>query len=314
MNEAYIRVTHTPAGKLSVVPSEVRGDTESPAPALIVPVSVELFPRDGQTVVLDRLAATLWTAPAEGPRRRLGLPAVIHNGERWGLLVSEAAPGNPHRVELRFDLLDHGVRALDEHFQTCRTPNAELTLYPDARLGIAPAFPQDVNEEGTLGLIQCAKPLADELRIPIAREQWAREIGPALGHDRQRLVAVRLPSPGGPLGPDVVAAYSEASRHYDRAEWRECIQKCRDARTYVEREVRQSEGEKVAAAVARRLGTDGEDPRIKFLDSIWTALVNLTSGAHHVDSRDRLEAATAHAALLVTATMVQHVAELIGPA
>jgi hypothetical protein len=56
MNEAYIRVTHTPAGKLSVVPSEVRGDTESPAPALIVPVSVELFPRDGQTVVLDRLA------------------------------------------------------------------------------------------------------------------------------------------------------------------------------------------------------------------------------------------------------------------
>lgn len=37
MNEAYIRVTHTPAGKLSVVPSEVRGDTESPAPALIVP-------------------------------------------------------------------------------------------------------------------------------------------------------------------------------------------------------------------------------------------------------------------------------------
>jgi hypothetical protein len=62
------------------------------------------------------------------------------------------------------------------------------------------------------------------------------------------------------------------------------------------------------------LSTDGEDPRIRFLDSIWTALVNLTSDAHHVDSRDRLEAATAHAALLVTATMVQHVAGLVGPA
>ena len=202
---------------------------------------------------------------------------------------------------------------MDEHFQACQAPHAELTLYLDARLGIAPAFPQDVNEEGTLGLIQCAKPLADELRFPIAREQWAREIGPALGHDRQRLVVLRLPSAEGRSDGRWSLSYNEASRHYDRAEWRESIQKCRDARTYVERAVRRDEGEKVAAAVARRLGTDGEDPRIKFLDSIWTALVNLTSGAHHVDSRDRLEAATAHAALLVTATMVQHVAELIGP-
>jgi hypothetical protein len=150
--------------------------------------------------------------------------------------------------------------------------------------------------------------------VPIAREHWAREIGSALGHDRIRLVAVRLPSTEGPLGQDVVTSYKDASRAYDRAEWRECIQKCQDVRTYVERAVRQEDGERIATAVARRLGTDENDPRIKFLDSIWTALVNHTSGAHHVDSRDRLEAATAHAALLVTATMVQHVAELIGPA
>ncbi|MGH2853063.1 MAG: hypothetical protein ACRDLF_02580 [Solirubrobacteraceae bacterium] len=313
MNEAYIRVTNTPAGKLSVVPSEVRGDTESLAPALIVPVSVELFPRDGQTVVLDRLAATLWTAPAQGPRRRLGLPAVIHNGERGGLLVSEATPGNPHRVELRFELLDHGLRALDEHFQNCQAPHAELTLYPEARLGIAPAFPQDVNERGTLELVQCAKPLAHELRFPVAREQWAREIGPALGHDRQRLVSVRLPSADGPLGREVVVSYNDASRAYDRAEWLECIQKCRDVRNRIEQSVRQHDGERVAQAVARRLGTDEDDPRIKFLDGAWQALADLTSASHHIDRRDRLEAATAHAALLVTATMVQHVAELIGP-
>lgn len=314
MTEAHIRVTNRPAGRLSVVPSEVRGDTESLAPALIVPVSVELFPRDGQTLVLDRLAATLWTAPAQGPRRRIGLPTVIHNNERWGLLVSEDAPGNPHRVELRFDLFDPGLQALDQHFQSSPGPHPELTMVLDARLGIARNYPNDVNETGTLGLVQCAKPLADELRLPIAREQWAREIGPVLGHDRQRLVAVRLRSADGPLGPEVVVSYSEASRAYDRAEWRECIQKCRDVRTHIERAVRQDHREHVAAAVARRLGTDGEDPRIKFLDSIWTALANLTSGAHHIDSRDRLEAATAHAALLVTATMVQHVAELIGPA
>lgn len=314
MTEATIRVTNTPAGRLSVVPSEVRGDTEALAPALIVPVSVELFERDGARVMLDRLEATLWTHPAQGARRRLGLPAVVHNGTaRTGFLVSEQGRGNPHRVDLRFDLLDHGLRALDEHFQIAPGPHAELTMLLDARLGIAPNFPNDVNETGTLGLVPFGKSLTDELVVPIAREHWAREIAPALGHDRQRLVAVRVPSADGPLGPEAVVSYNEASRAYDRAEWRECIQKCRDVRTYVERAVRQHDGEHVAAAVARRLGTDGEDPRIEFLDSIWTALVNLTSGAHHIDSRDRLEAATAHAALLVTAMMVQHVAELIGP-
>jgi hypothetical protein len=314
MTEATIHVTNKPAGRLSVTPSEVRGDRESPAPALIVPVSVELFPRGGQAIVLDRLEAALWTHPPEGPRRRIGLPAVIHNGEaRSGLLVSEEGRGNPHRVELRFGLLDHGLRTLDEHFQTTPTPHPELTMYLDARLGIAPNYPDDINETGTLGLVQCVRSLTDELVVPIAREQWAREIGPALGHDRMRLVAVRLPSAEGPLGQDVVISYNDAGQAYDRAEWRECIQKCRDVRTYVERTVRHDDGEHVAAAVARRLGTDEDDARIEFLDAIWTALVNHTSSAHHVDSRDRLEAATAHATLLVTATMVQHVAELLGP-
>jgi len=315
MAEAYIRVTNTPAGRLSVDPSEVRGDTESLAPALVVPVSVELFDRDGQTLVLDRLAATLWTHPSQGPRRRLGLPTVVHNGApRWGLLVSEEGRGNPHRVELCFDLLDHGVRALDEHFQSSQGPHAELTLYPEARLGVAPNFPTDVNETGTLGMVQCAKPLVDELVVPIAREQWAREIGPALGHDRQRLVAVRLPSSDGVLGAEAIAFYDQASRAYDRAEWRECIQKCRDVRSYIEQAVRQDDRERVATAVARRLGTNADDPRIRFLDSVWAGLANLTSGSHHIDNHGKLEAATAHAALLVTATMVQHVAELIGPA
>ena len=125
---------------------------------------------------------------------------------------------------------------------------------------------------------------------------------------------MRLPSPDGVLGAQMITFYDEASRAYDRAEWRECIQKCRDVRSYIEQTVSQNEREHVAAAVARRLGTDGNDPRIKFLDGVWQALAEITSDSHHIDNRDRLEAATAHAALLVTATMVQHVGELIGPA
>ena len=128
-----------------------------------------------------------------------------------------------------------------------------------------------------------------------------------------RLIAVRLPSPDGPLGDELVPLFDAARRAHDAGEWRESIQKCRDVRHHIERHVSSEDGEHVATAVARRLGVDTTDSRIRFLGETWAALATLTSEAHHLDSIDRLEAATAHAALLATATMAQHVGELMGP-
>jgi hypothetical protein len=77
--------------------------------------------------------------------------------------------------------------------------------------------------------------------------------------------------------------------------------------------VRIEPGERVFQAVARLVGADEHDPRMKFLDDTWTALVDLTSDAHHIGSIGRLDAATAHASLLLTATMIQYLGELLTP-
>jgi hypothetical protein len=46
---------------------------------------------------------------------------------------------------------------------------------------------------------------------------------------------------------------------------------------------------------------------------VWAAFAHVTNDAHHLDSVSRLDAVTAHATLLLTATMVQYVTELLGP-
>jgi hypothetical protein len=164
-----------------------------------------------------------------------------------------------------------------------------------------------------LDVLPLARVTAEELLIQMPRDFWARELAPALGHDRYRLIAVKVPTPDGPLGGEIVPLFDAASRAYDAAEWRESIQKCRDVRHYIEKCLDLQEKEHIATAIAKRLSVSPDDPQIKFLDATWQALAGLTSDAHHLDSVGRLEAATAHAALLVTATMVQHVSELVGP-
>lgn len=75
MTEAHIRVMNTPAGRLSVVPSEVWGDTESLGPALIVPVAVELFDRDGQSRAGPSRCDALDGSRTGSPPPRQTLPA-----------------------------------------------------------------------------------------------------------------------------------------------------------------------------------------------------------------------------------------------
>jgi hypothetical protein len=219
---------------------------------------------------------------------------------------------------LRFELVEGSLRLLDDHLQNSQGTSAELTLTLQARVAWARAI---LNEEpspnfGTLlELLPFWRTTTEELQIQLPRERWARDIAPALGHDRIRLVAVQLPSPDGVLGTDLVPVFDAASRAYDASDWRECIQKCRDVRHHIEQQVRgASQNGTVAQVIAQRLNVKDDDPRIRFLDSTWKTLADVTNEAHHIDSIGRLQAATAHAALLVTATMVQHVAELLGPA
>jgi hypothetical protein len=211
-----------------------------------------------------------------------------------------------------------GVRLLDAHVQYAAQGQIVLALELQARLGLL----EDTKLEDLPSLsnpsVQTVRRFwgttVDELEIQLTREQWAEQLAPALGHDRLRLIAVEMPAPNGPLGTELAALFDAASRAYDVADWRETIQKCRDVRNHIEEHARQEPGERLFQVIAGRTGADDKDARIKFFDDVWAALATVTSDSHHIQSIGRLDAATAHATLLLTATMIQYVGELLGPA
>jgi hypothetical protein len=313
IHEAAIRSQSTNIGVIRLDPLQIQVDREAFRPTLVFSLGIELF-KGQRDVFLDRLEGVILTSGANGPKRRLGLAGTVSGiGEQHGLLMSQAQGYGATQAQLRIELLGEDLRLLDELVQRAPGTVAELTLVFTVRLCMIREIVQDDTLGTALDVVPLASPRAEELQIQLPRDFWARELAPALGHNRYRLVAVQLPSPGGPLGDGLVPLFDAASRAYDAAEWRESIQKCRDVRHYVEQHLELQEKEHVATAIAQRLGVEPDDARIKFLDATWQALAGLTSDAHHLDSIGRLQAATAHAALLVTATMVQHVGELVGP-
>jgi hypothetical protein len=217
---------------------------------------------------------------------------------------------------LRIYLTQAGVRILDEHVQHSTQGPVMLAIYFEARLGLLEDSVVDdlpsLSNPKAFSVRRFWGASVDELEIQLPRGYWAEEIAPALGHDRLRLIAVEMPAPTGPLGAELTAMFDAASRAYDAADWRETIQKCRDIRNHVEQHTRKEQDERLFQVVAGRVGADETDARIKFLDDVWAALATMTSNSHHIKSIGRLDAATAHATLLLTATMIQYVGELIG--
>lgn len=312
-HESSIVLQSTRVGVLRVDPLQIRADVEASRPTLVVPLGIELYKGESD-LFLDRLEAVLTTRPATGPRRRLGLAGTISGtGGQHGLLNSQPQGAGPVQAQLRIELLGEDLKLLDELVQSATGAVAELSLVFELRVCMIREVVLDNTRGTALDVLPIARATAEELQIQLPRDFWARQLAPALGHDRCRLIAVQLPAPAGPLGDGLVPLFDAASRAYDAAEWRESIQKCRDVRHYVEQHLGLQGNEHVAAAIAQRLSVEPDDARIRFLDAAWQALADLTSDAHHLDSVGRLQAATAHAALLVTATLVQHVGELVGP-
>jgi hypothetical protein len=318
VHQADIRLINHNVGSLHLDPMQIKGEDGPFMPALIVPVELDLHKPDDKMLVVERLEATLWTQPAEGPRVRVGLPAAIEWAGRGDTRPLHSLPrGQSHHVELRFELLEGGLRRLDEHAQRSAQGPILLSLYFEARVGLGSTSVADglpsVSGLEVWTVRRFWGPTVEELQIQLPRERWVEQIAPALGHDRVRLINVAMPSANGPLGDESAAMFDAASRAYDAADWRETIQKCRDVRNYVEQHARHEPDERLSKVVAGRVGADETDARIRFLDNVWVALADVTSDAHHVRSIGRLDAATAHATLLLTATMIQYVNELLSP-
>lgn len=318
IHQADIKVVQYRVGQLRVDPLQIKAEGGPLMPVLLVPVELDLDKPGDQLLVLDRLQAELWTRPQTGPRVRLGLPVVVDSAANDPRRVHSLPRGNQHHLRLRIDLLESGLRLLDAHVQGTTQGPILLTLYLDARIGLleqsqTEALPS-LGNPPLLSVRRFWSATVDELEIQLPREHWAQEVAPALGHDHLRLIAVEMPQADGPLGAELIQLFDAASRAYDAADWRETVQKCRDVRNHIEQHVRAAPDERLYQVIAARVGAEQDDTRVKFLDEVWVALAKVASEAHHIQSIGRLDAATAHATLLLTATMIQYLAELLPPA
>jgi hypothetical protein len=284
INQADIGLAQSMVGRLRIDPLRIRGEGGALAPALVVPVELDLHEADGKKLVLERLVGELWTRPGAGARVRLGLPVTIESAGSGDTRPLFSLPrGGTHNFDVRIDLTVPGVRLLDEHVQASTQGPVILAVYFEVRLGVLESSQAEdlpsLDNPATFTVRRFWTTSIEELEIQLPREHWAQELAPKLGHDHVRLVAVEMPAANGPLGGGLIAMFDAASRAYDADDWRETIQKCRDVRSHIEQHTPQQPELRIFQTVAERVGVEESDPRIRFLDQAWSALVDITNAA-----------------------------------
>jgi hypothetical protein len=310
--------------RLHVDAASVRGEGGSLSPALLVPASLQLDPRDEtQTIAITELEADL-VLPDRG---EVALGPVISSparvsrmNSRGGIWVS--IPGSPveHRVDFRFPLSIEQVRLLENHAE--RLGDEEIPL--GLRLRIAAAWvrqtgnaprPGPANHPlpAATGMVSELWPLwegkIEPLEARLRREDWAAQVLPGLGADQVRLISVRLPAASRALGAEAAAAIDAARRRYDAGDYRGAIQSCRDLRDAI-RDHLGADGETVAGRVAEKLGLLVDSPQIALVDNLWKTLSDLSSAGHHRQGK-KLGVAEARASVLLAATAVEYLTSLL---
>jgi hypothetical protein len=324
MAEAWIQVGGMYGiGAIGADPADLRGTGGVLSPALELALEVRLNPQPDGDLAVKQLSVELW------------LPLAAHNAVALGPKVTHTWPGglcsgrkhmNKTSTRLRFALSHEQLRLLEQHAARSLPGAIQLefrfsTVIAWARWASneidrtdpnAPAHPFPVNYGVLVDVgaeFQTSSSPSDALTLYVGREQWAEQILPAVGLDRLRLIAVRLPSDG-PLPKEVVRLFDEARRHYDEGRYKDAIKSCRDLRYAVEAALGAVKGRRVATVVAEQRRTSSDGPLYKFVDGVWTALVDLTDDASHPDLKvfTRVDA---RACLLLTATLVEALTDVL---
>jgi hypothetical protein len=314
-------------GRISADSAAVSGEGGELSPALAVPLTLQLDPREEQdTIAVTEVEADLLlsTQPPSGLGIQLGTPARgSATGMVGGLWRTIAAAPYERQFTLRFALAREQVRLLEDHAHRFGADPVPLEL----RLRFAAAWlrqstnapspgPADHPVPAFLGfavdLWQLSETRVEPLRIELARDDWAARILPALGADRIRLLAVRLPRAAGTVGSEAIAAFDLARSAYDAGEYRRAVQACRDLREAVETKLGAVNGVRVADRVGERLGWPEDSPAREFLDNLWKTLSDVSSAANHNRGR-QLAVADARLAVLIAGSTIEYITELTEP-
>lgn len=324
--QAGISVGNFRVGWLRIDPALVRGEGGCLSPALLVPGSIQLDPRqEGEALAITEIEAELVlptnAGPALGPG--VGMPARV-SGMRTqgGMWVSIPSGPVEHQVTFRFPLSREQVRLLEDHAQRMIEEQVPIGLRVHAAVAWVrqtenapspgpsghpvPAVLGLASELWSLGSVRI-----EPLELRLRREDWATQVLPVLGANEVRLIAVRLPAAHRTLGPEAAAAIDSARQRYDEGDYRGAVQACRDLRDAVADHLG-ADSKPIAECVGERLGWPADSPARVLLDNLWKTLSDLSSAAHHKQGR-QVRGAEARATVLIAATAIEYLTEILEP-
>jgi len=330
MEETDIKVCHLAIGKVQLDPADARGEGGEHDPRLVIPIKIELHPQPLEhQVAIVRLSATLHLS--EHPQDSNQFAAKMSTDTLYNMPFRSVPLGSSSTMtELRFSLTHAQLKDLE----TMRhEPGKNLFLRIDPVIvwikhtgnnqGIVAGVPT-LEESGWVidaGMLSDFAffwlPFIGTLRLNLARMDWVGKIYPGMGYDNFRLLEVKLPQAGNRLVPaGVVEHFKEAKDAYDRGMYRECLRNCRLVHEAVENELegrlsyRFGRDHKLGEAVTQDLGWTPGSEQETFLNGMWKPLYVMANASTHTPSTKSLLPADAHIALILTAALLEYLAQL----
>src|SRR6266567_530901 len=166
-------------------------------------------------------------------------------------------------------------------------------------------------------------PTIGTLRLNLAKMEWVTAIFPGMGYDNLRLIEVKITESGARLIPeDALGHFKKAMQNYDRGLYEESLRECRLVHEAVENELetrlstrlgkvyKLGKEHKLGEAVALDLGWTPGSEQEKFVEGAWKPLYVMANASAHTPSTKSLLPADAHVVLILTAALLEYLAEL----
>ncbi len=309
-------------GTVSVDGGAVRADGGPIRPQLIVPVTIQMNPQpDEAMIAIVWLFARLGTDQNASPHQAICQP--ISQQLVTGFHAHSLPHGTTDHTEyLRFYLSAAEVEDIERRRQAAGSD--VFTLY----LGLDPivagmksynSFGPGKTPEPTpwnlqFGLFSQVLPFwtsqVSPVMVQIEQSTWVRNVLPALGYDRLRLLELTFPPPL-PGHANAASQFDKAKRALDERRYGDCIQECRGLLNMWEKQFGATGKQNpLANVVASDRGWPENDIRRAMLDTLWKEIGDIANAPHHpegnVDS-ELFSDRDARLILLLTAALSEYV-------
>jgi hypothetical protein len=316
-----IQVNNRTIGTITLIEQGMRGEGGPHDPRIILPLAFTLHPQPpGAMLALTELRCSLHLSAPASSSNQIGPTVTVPLLEN---MSCRSVPGAPltGQIEVRFPLTEK----LIAHLEASRHQHPEgaflaylglhgVVVWLYATGNVTPPGIKDHPLDLDLGPFSILAPFwyprIGDLSIQLPASIWVDHVYSPLGFGSLRLIEVALPAANGLLPNGLIASLDAARRDYDLGNYRECIQKCRDARYAVENHLEATRANPVAAVIGDRLELPPDAPQRAFLRSVWTGLSDMTNAAHHVSTVQGMLRADAHACLLTLALLLEYISQL----